>query len=66
MGPFLLEDLDEGEVEFGQEDLFFGEGGFVGGDLDDFADYVGFDALALFWGEDFPSDKLLMTCISKW
>lgn len=55
MRPFLLEDLDEGEVEFGYEDLFFGERGLVGGDLDDFAYYVSFDALALFWGEDFPS-----------
>jgi hypothetical protein len=31
--------------------------GFVGGDLDDFAYYVVFDAFSLFWWEDFPSEK---------
>jgi hypothetical protein len=55
--PFLFEDLDEGEVEFGDEySLLFHEG-FVGGDLDDFAYYVVFDAFSLFWWEDFPSEK---------
>jgi hypothetical protein len=55
--PFLFEDLNEGEVEFGDEDLFFGERGFVGGELDHFSHYVCFDALTLFWGEDLPSSR---------
>lgn len=57
MWPFVLEDLDEGEVEFVEKDPFGFNEGFVLGDLDDLADYVVFDALALFGWEDLPPMK---------
>ena len=57
--------MDEGEVEFGDEDFFLFHGGFVGGDGDDFAHYVVFDAFSLFWWEDFPSEKgRVCVCVS--
>lgn len=48
MGPFVFEDLDEGEVELLDEYSFAAHEGFVGGHGDYFADYVVFDSFALF------------------
>ena len=62
--PLLLEDLDEGEVELGDEHLLGVHGGLVGRHGDDLADDVVLDALPLFWGHHLPS--ALWVCVCVW